>query len=56
MHGGDLELVRAAAVELRGIQAVRDLPQAVVSRAVHARPVEAQRILAWAAAVCIRLE
>lgn len=54
--GVDLELVRAAAVELQGIQAVRDLLQAVAACAVHARPDEAQRIVAWTAAVRVRLE
>lgn len=47
----DLELVRAAAAQLQDIQAIQDLMQAVVARAVHARPEEAQRILQWAAGV-----
>lgn len=52
----DLELVRAAAAELQGMQAIRELLQAVAARAVHAPADEAQRTLAWAAAVREKLE
>ncbi|MGE1076326.1 hypothetical protein ACQJ22_27790, partial [Pseudomonas fragariae (ex Marin et al. 2024)] len=51
----DLELVRAAAAQLQDMQAIQGLMQAVVARAVHASPEEAQRILQWAAAVRARL-
>ncbi|OWQ83603.1 hypothetical protein CDN99_26090 [Roseateles aquatilis] len=52
----DLELVRAAAAELQGMQAIRELLQAIAARAVHAPADDAQRILAWAAAVREKLE
>jgi len=47
----DLTLVRAAAAELQGLQAILDLLKAVEAHAVHAPPDEARRILSWGAAV-----
>lgn len=52
----DLEMVRAAAAELHGIQAIRELLQAVTARAVHAQPHDAHQILSWVAAVRTMLE
>jgi hypothetical protein len=52
----DMELLRAAASELQGIQAIRELLQAVSTRAMHAPPDEVERVLNWAAAVRARLD
>lgn len=52
----DLELVRAAAAEVQGLQAMRELLQTVAARAVHAELAEAQRIMSWVAAVRAQLD